>query len=29
MPEGDDFQFLPKPFSLMQLAVAVKETLGR
>lgn len=29
MPEGEEFQFLPKPFSLKQLAVAVKETLGR
>jgi two-component system cell cycle sensor histidine kinase/response regulator CckA len=29
LPEGEDFQFLPKPFSLKQLAVAVKETLGR
>jgi two-component system cell cycle sensor histidine kinase/response regulator CckA len=26
---GEDFQFLPKPFSLKQLAIAVKETLGR
>jgi two-component system cell cycle sensor histidine kinase/response regulator CckA len=29
LPEGEDFQFLPKPFSLKQLAVAVKESLGR
>jgi two-component system cell cycle sensor histidine kinase/response regulator CckA len=29
LPEGEDFQFLPKPFSLKQLAIAVKETLGR
>ena len=29
LPEGEDFNFLPKPFSLKQLAVAVKETLGR
>ncbi len=29
LPEGEDFHFLPKPFSLKQLAVAVKETLGR
>ena len=29
LPEGENFQFLPKPFSLKQLAVAVKETLGR
>jgi hypothetical protein len=26
---GEDFHFLPQPFSLEQLAVAVKETLGR
>ena len=29
LPEGEKFAFLPKPFSLKQLAVAVKETLGR
>jgi two-component system cell cycle sensor histidine kinase/response regulator CckA len=29
LPEGETFHFLPKPFSLKQLAVAVKETLGR
>ena len=29
LPEGEVFHFLPKPFSLKQLAVAVKETLGR
>jgi two-component system cell cycle sensor histidine kinase/response regulator CckA len=29
LPEGEEFQFLPKPFSLKQLATAVKETLGR
>ena len=29
LPQGEDFHFLPKPFSLKQLAVAVKETLGR
>jgi len=29
LPEGESFHFLPKPFSLKQLAVAVKETLGR
>ena len=29
LPEGEDFHFLPKPFSLKQLAVAVKETLGQ
>ena len=28
LPEGEKFHFLPKPFSLKQLAVAVKETLG-
>ena len=29
LPEGEKFHFLPKPFSLKQLAIAVKETLGR
>ena len=29
LPEGEKFSFLPKPFSLKQLAVAVKETLGK
>ncbi len=29
LPENEKFHFLPKPFSLKQLAVAVKETLGR
>ncbi len=29
LPQGESFHFLPKPFSLKQLAVAVKETLGR
>ena len=29
LPEGEQFAFLPKPFSLKQLAIAVKETLGR
>jgi two-component system cell cycle sensor histidine kinase/response regulator CckA len=29
LPVGEAFHFLPKPFSLKQLAVAVKETLGR
>jgi two-component system cell cycle sensor histidine kinase/response regulator CckA len=29
LPDGEKFHFLPKPFSLKQLAVAVKETLGR
>ena len=29
LPEGENFHFLPKPFSLKQLAIAVKETLGR
>jgi two-component system cell cycle sensor histidine kinase/response regulator CckA len=28
LPEGETFNFLPKPFSLKQLATAVKETLG-
>lgn len=28
LPEGEVFAFLPKPFSLKQLATAVKETLG-
>ena len=29
LPEGEAFHFLPKPFSLKQLATMVKETLGR
>jgi two-component system cell cycle sensor histidine kinase/response regulator CckA len=29
LPDGEKFHFLPKPFSLKQLAVAVKETLGQ
>ena len=29
LPEGEHFHFLPKPFSLKQLATAVKEALGR
>jgi two-component system cell cycle sensor histidine kinase/response regulator CckA len=29
LPDGEKFSFLPKPFSLKQLAVAVKETLGK
>lgn len=29
LPEGETFQFLPKPFTLKQLAVAVKQSLGR
>jgi two-component system cell cycle sensor histidine kinase/response regulator CckA len=28
LPDGETFNFLPKPFSLKQLATAVKETLG-
>ncbi|MCX5516034.1 hybrid sensor histidine kinase/response regulator [Kaistia algarum] len=28
LPEGETFNFLPKPFSLKQLATAVKEALG-
>lgn len=28
LPEGESFAFLPKPFSLKQLATAVKEALG-
>jgi two-component system cell cycle sensor histidine kinase/response regulator CckA len=28
LPEGEEFAFLPKPFSLKQLATAVKEALG-
>jgi two-component system cell cycle sensor histidine kinase/response regulator CckA len=28
LPEGEAFHFLPKPFSLKQLATAVKETLA-
>ena len=27
LPKGEDFQFLPKPFSLKELATIVKETL--
>jgi two-component system cell cycle sensor histidine kinase/response regulator CckA len=29
LPDGETFNFLPKPFSLKQLATAVKETLGQ
>ncbi|MDR3494051.1 MAG: response regulator [Ancalomicrobiaceae bacterium] len=29
LPEGEAFHFLPKPFSLKQLATAVKEALGK
>ena len=29
LPEGEEFAFLPKPFSLKQLVEAVKETIGR
>jgi two-component system cell cycle sensor histidine kinase/response regulator CckA len=29
LPVGEQFHFLPKPFSLKQLATAVKEALGR
>jgi two-component system cell cycle sensor histidine kinase/response regulator CckA len=29
LPEGESFHFLPKPFSLKQLATAVKETMGQ
>ena len=29
LPEGEEFHFLAKPFSLKELAIAVKETLGR
>jgi two-component system cell cycle sensor histidine kinase/response regulator CckA len=29
LPENEKFSFLPKPFSLKQLAIAVKETLGK
>jgi two-component system cell cycle sensor histidine kinase/response regulator CckA len=28
LPQGESFHFLPKPFSLKQLATAVKEALG-
>ena len=28
LPEDESFQFLPKPFSLKDLATAVKQTLG-
>ena len=29
LPEGESFHFLPKPFSLKQLATAVKDALGK
>ncbi len=29
LPEGEKFHFLPKPFSLKQLATAVKDALGK
>ncbi|MGP9821778.1 cell cycle histidine kinase CckA [Salinarimonas sp. NSM] len=29
LPEGEDFAFLPKPFTLKQLVETVKETMGR
>ena len=29
LPEGEEFAFLPKPFSLPQLAAKVKEELAR
>jgi two-component system cell cycle sensor histidine kinase/response regulator CckA len=29
LPEGEAFHFLPKPFSLKQLATAVKDALGK
>lgn len=29
LPEGEAFHFLPKPFSLKQLATAVKDVLGK
>lgn len=29
LPEGEEFSFLPKPFTLKALATTVKETLGR
>jgi two-component system cell cycle sensor histidine kinase/response regulator CckA len=29
LPEGEKFHFLPKPFTLKQLATAVKEVLGQ
>jgi two-component system cell cycle sensor histidine kinase/response regulator CckA len=29
LPEGETFHFLPKPFSLKQLATAVKDALGK
>jgi two-component system cell cycle sensor histidine kinase/response regulator CckA len=28
LPEGEQFYFLPKPFTLKQLATTVKEVLG-
>src|SRR5262249_60407993 len=29
LPEGDEFDFLPKPFTLKQLVAQVKETMAR
>ena len=29
LPDGEDFNFLPKPFSLKQLVETVKETIAR
>jgi len=28
LPEGEEFEFLPKPFSLKQLVETVKATIG-
>ena len=28
LPEGEQFKFLPKPFTLKQLVATVKETMG-
>jgi two-component system cell cycle sensor histidine kinase/response regulator CckA len=29
LPEGEQFNFLPKPFTLAQLVAAVKETIAK
>ena len=29
LPEGEQFNFVPKPFTLAQLVAAVKETIAK